>query len=425
MSVDGGGGGTRGAEPDAVARAALKAVEIEGGPRFRLWATCPGGLEREVAGELAALGWTPLQPSVREDVPRGRTDGLWWERGSVYGEADLAAVYRTLWGGRTIHRITALQHVGIADSLDEVEAAVRSADFSWLPDAPFAIRAARIGDHSFRSPDLGRVAGAAVIDEHRAATGRRLPVDLDDPEVEIRVELTGTRLRVGTELVTGSVHRRDYYPFRHMAALKPSVAAALLRLGAWKARESLLDPMCGGGTILVEAALALQGRPVRTGGTQRLERLGFHDPALARRVRDALTAPTTGRDTSTTLLGLERFGTHVGGARRNIRAAGVEEMVEVREGDATRPDGVQRVDCVVVNPPYGLRAGSPAILDELYQESLRALRGKLGPEGRIVFLSPAVRRVRRAAERAGLAVNLTRGVSLGRLDAVAFVLVPS
>ena len=146
-----------------VISAARSSADISGGPRLRLWGSCPGGLEREAAGELHALGWGPLPLPVRDDIPSGLHHDLVWERGSVYGTGDLASVYRTLWAGRVVSRVVLLLGVARIDSLREVEEVIRGLRFSWLPTASFAIRTERTGEHSFRSPDVGRVAGQAVI----------------------------------------------------------------------------------------------------------------------------------------------------------------------------------------------------------------------------------------------------------------------
>jgi tRNA (guanine6-N2)-methyltransferase len=399
---------------------AAAAAPVEGGPRLPLWASCPGGGEPEVAAELAALGWRPWAGvPPRADVPRGTSAGLLWERGSVYGEADLAAVYRTLWAGRTVSRVAWLLYAGSCDSLDELYEVVRGLDLGWLPDAPFAVVPERHGEHTFGSPDIGRVAGAAVIDAVRAATGRRLPVNLDRPALAVRVELAGARLRVGLELVEESLHRRPYQVVRHHAGLKPTVAAILLLLAGWRPHERLLDPMCGAATIPLEAALAALRRPLRLDPPARLATLGLHDPRLAAEVGDALRAaerPAAGLR----ILGLERFANHVASARRNARAAGLEGVVEIRQGDATTLAGVEGTfDCVVTNPPYGIRAGRPAILDPLYAGALARAAERLAPGGRIVFLTAAPGRAWRAARRAGLRPAGARTLSLGSLDATA------
>lgn len=401
--------------------AAARSVRGEpAGPRSALWAGCTGGAELEVAAELAALGWRPTAVPRRDDVPGGRSAGLTWERGSVYGEADAGALYRTLWAARTPSRVALLLLTTTAETLDDVRRGVGGLDLGRLPDAPFAVRARRVGEHDFRSPDLAGTAGAAVIAAYRRATGRRLPVDLDDPVTEILVELVGARLRVGIALTAASLHRRHYYRFRHHAALKSTLAAVLLVLAGWRADETLLDPMCGGGTVPIEAALAAMRRPPRTGSLPRLEALGLHHPATASSVGAALRAAARGPEGLAPIIGRDRAGRCVRGARDNAAAAGVAAALDLARGDATRLEDVSEVDCVVTNPPYGVRLGRPRDLADLYRRTLAAVADRLRPDGRAVLLTAAKRAAERAAADVGLAVTARRRLSLGSLDAVAY-----
>lgn len=392
---------TSGGQP-AVVEAARSVVGTAGGPTLAVWASCAGGCEPEAAAELAALGWT--------DTTR--------ERGSVHGLADLAGVYRALWTARTVTRVTWRLHAGEADGLDDVAAAVRALDLTVLPDAPFAVVAERDGEHPFRSPDVARVAGQAVIDAYRVATGRRLPVDLDEPATVLRVELTGSRLQVGLELTGASLHHRGHLVVPHHAGLKPTIAACLLVTAGWRAHERLLDPMCGAGTIPLEAALAALRRPPRRAAPPRLAALGLHDQRLARSVAaDVRAAAQPLRPLR--IEGRDRDRRDVRAARANAAAAGLADVVALRRGDATALDASAEVDCVVTNPPYGKRMGRRAAIHGLYEDVLGRLADVLSPAGRVVFLTSAPNVATRAAERAGLRLDGRPAIGLGSFDAYA------
>lgn len=420
-------------DPTVVAAArALTAATPRGGPTLELWASCAAGTEPEVAAELVALGWQPLTVPRRPDAPGGRSSGLVWERGSVYGRCDLAGLYRTLWGARTISRVTLLLGCQEARTLEDIAAAIHALDLTVLPPAPFAVRPARTGEHPFRSPDIGRVAGAAVIDRYRAATGVRLPVDLDHPAVELRVELADDRLRIGIGLVGDSLHRRPYLPFRHRAALKPTVAAALLVLAGWRSGERLLDPFAGGGTIPIEAARAALCRPPHPPrGAQRadpppaadrLQVLGLHAPDLAALVAAALEELARPAQ-PLPIVAADRAETAVRGLLRNLGAAGLEGCVEVWRGDVgDLPEEVGPVEVVVTNAPYGIRSGRRRDLPAVYTRALRRLGELAAPEARAVVLAASRGLVAEAAASAGWAVTEVRPVGLGGVEAVACVL---
>ncbi|MFO8075538.1 MAG: THUMP domain-containing protein [Egibacteraceae bacterium] len=406
------------ADPDAVVEAALAAGGRAAGPTLSLWARCAPGLEDLAAAELTALGWR---------APAGG-DGLTTDASVVVGRADVAALERTLRAARTVEAVGLELATATATSLTAVREVVAALDLAWLPQAPFAVRAERSGPHDFTSLDLAASVGQAVIDSVAGATGRRLPVDLDDPTVVVRAELHDDRLRVGLALDAEPLHRRAWRTAGHHAGLRPSTAAALLALAGWQAGERLLDPMTGGATIPIEAALAAAGTPVRAGGARaQLAALGLADGALAAAVAADLAEGAdrlAGRGPTPAILGLERYPRHVGLARANVAAAGVGATVTVRLGDATRLDGVDGVDVAVTNPPFGLRAGSPRMLRRLYREALARLAERLSPGGRVALVTPAVEPLVEGADAAGLAVAERRGVRLGDLDATAFVLEP-
>lgn len=386
----------------AVVEAARAGVHTGGGPVLRLWASCAGGCEPEADAELTALGWT--------DTNR--------ERGSVHGDADLAGVYRTLWSARTVTRVMWRVHVGSAADLNDVAAAVGASDLTVLPDAPFAVMAEREGEHPFRSPDIARVAGQAVIDAYRSATGRRLPVDLDEPTTVVRVELRGTHLQIGIELTGASLHRRGHLVVRHHAGLKATIAACLLVTAGWRAHERLLDPMCGAGTIPLEAGLAALRWPPRRAAPPRLAALGLHEPSLARAVAAGLRASVR-PPRRLPVRGLDRDRHNVGAARANAVAAHLAEAVQLQRGDAALMDTDDEVDCVVTNPPYGKRMGSSGSVHGLYEKVLARVAAVLSPAGRVVFLTSAPNVAAHAAEQAGLRLDARPAIGLGTFDAYA------
>lgn len=423
--------------PDALAAdvaapaiiAAARAVRVRGGDDLQVWAACAGGQEREAAAELAALGWraSAVRPPRPASQPQGEAHGLPWERGSVYGTVDLATARLTLRAARTVTRV--VWNLGSAEvaGLEDIRGAVRDLDWDFLPHAPFGVRPERHGEHDFRSPDIGREAGAGVIDAYRARTGERLPVDLDDPAVEIRAELTGERLRVGCDLAGRSLHRRTWIRVHHHASLKPTVAAGLLLLGGWRADERLLDPLAGGGTIPIEAALAALRRPTGPRLLPRLAPLGLDDAGIAAEVEEALGAahvPVAPGRPPFDIRGVEKYGRHTSGAQRNLTAAGLRGLVRVGGGNATRLDDVETVDCAVANPPYGMRVASPKVIEPLYREAIARLAERFSDRGRAVWLSPSATLVRASTEAVGLEAIAARRVGLGSIDAVAFVLAP-
>ncbi len=289
-----------------------------------------------------------------------------------------------------------------------------------MPDAAFAVRAERRGAQRFRSPELASVAGQAVIGAVRARTGRRLPVDLEQPVTEVKVELDHQRLRVGYVLGAG-FEKRAWLSAHHHAGLRPTTAAALLGYAGWADGERLIDPLTGGGTIPIEAGLTTLRWSVRNDNPERLRALGLEDAGLSAEIRADIGAAAR-QVRPLPIRGLELYGNHVATARANRSAAGLDDAVRIDQGDATTMAGVDGVECLVTNPPYGLRAGSPRIVAPLYEAVLARTAERMAAGGRAVVLTPAKDVLREAAAGAGLAIADERAMALGKLDVTAFLL---
>ncbi len=279
------------------------------------------------------------------------------------------AVYRLHAQSRSLHRVMfELARGEIADLADITEL-VGELDLSRYldPEQSFAVRAKRRGDHAFGSPDVEREVGQAIIDSYRQARETRPPVDLDDPDCIFRIIVREDTATVALD-ATGqrSLHRRWYRVDEHEAALRPTIAYAMCYYANYGPDDRLVDPMCGCGTIPIEAALAATGRsPTRN-----------HDPALTRfpfldaeRYREAQRDEPTATDV--TVAGYDIDTQAIEAARRNARDAGVEETITLEQADATTAD--IDADVVVTDLPFGIRTNQD--IRSLYTNFFENLAG--------------------------------------------------
>ena len=367
------------------------------------YSTCAPGLEDVVAKEIEELG--------------GRITRL--SRGRVYFEGDLRLVAVLNYWGRTIERVVLLLKESRVENLDEVYKEIRELDFSIIkPHQSFAVRSKRVGVHDFTSIDIARVAGQAVIDSYLASKAVRLRVNLDEPDVIVRVELIDSTLLVGID-TTGDegLHKRGYRVYQHPAPLNATIAASMIRLSGWERNEVLVDPMCGSGTILVEAAMIARNVPPGKFRDELAFTRIFGDELLEE-VKDYRE-----RDFTPTLVGIERFEKHIRGAKQILEFTGFD-FVRLVKGDATRLDELleaEGVDVMVTNPPYGLRIGKKGIIHDLYSKFLCSASRVLREEGRIVMITPEKELVRNLARTTGYSVE-ERPVAYGGIDAGIFVL---
>ncbi|MFC7228426.1 THUMP domain-containing protein [Salinirubellus salinus] len=318
---------------------------------MRVLATTTPGLEPVAADEVAAL--------VGSDGERSA-------RGRLRFETDPAGLARLNLYARTLNRTNVVLHDGTVDTLADVERAATGVEWTrYLRDGQaFAVRSSRHGEHPFGSPDVASAVGQAVVDGYRDATGHRLPVDLDDPDVTLRAWVREDRFTLAVDATGPSLHDRPWRTADHGATVRPTTAAALVRFAGHRPHETLCDPMAGSGTIPVEAALAARGRPVDPTRAYALADLTFLPDGLLDRVRaDHRERAIVGRTCA-----LDTDPECAAATRTNARAAGLG--VDARVADATETP--VDADRVVFDPPYGHRMDGGG-LRRLYEGTFRSL----------------------------------------------------
>ncbi|MDQ7041319.1 MAG: THUMP domain-containing protein [Rhodothermus sp.] len=372
---------------------------------------CAAGFEAVVAAELKELGYTAcyLKPA-KLVLP------------TALPEACLPLNFF----GRTLHRVYLLLGMGQAATLREVRELAQAVPFhAYLqPEQRFAVRAQRHGVHDFTSMDVAREVGSAVVDRLQTHTGRRIRADLESPDVEVMVELSDDRLLLLLNTSGPPLHRRHRRVFQHFAPLLPTLAAALLRLSSFpQAADLLIDPMAGGGTIPIEAAL--MARNIAPGlllAEKQLAcfRLPFLDHTRWHRLRQQAESHTH-RRSPVPILAADRFTRSIKGMQANLEAMGVAADVTVYAGRAERMAYLNRQPpgrwTVVTNPPYGLRLGDPRRIDRLYHDFARACAHHCIME--VVALTPRHETWLEAFTQAGYRPVLKQPVRYGRLEAFA------
>ena len=308
------------------------------------------------------------------------------------------AVKLNLWS-RTLHKVVLLLCRGNAEKLEDVYKLTASIDFTKFieREQSFAIRAERIGGHPFTSLDIAAEAGQAVIDSFKSKTGHRLRVDLDNPDVEVFCQLRNSDFYIGINLTGESLHKRNYRVFDHPAALKTTIASAMIYWSDWTCDKPLLDPMCGGGTIPIEAAL--MARNVAPGLFRKkfaLEKLVFIGE---RCFRDAIEEARRQSNRGLyNIYGIDVSPKFIEGAKKNASSAGVNDTIRFTCLDATKIDKVEGLETryVVVNLPYGIRSLRNKVVEKLYTSFLSALR-KRGCEV-LVAITASEQEFRRAMQ---------------------------
>lgn len=291
--------------------------------------------------------------------------------GSVHLEGSLEDAYRLRLGVRSASRLLVVLRRFEGTTGDAVYEALSEVAFEELfsSRARFVVEA--VGRGAEPTHFLTLRAKDAVVDRFRARVGERPSVDRREPDVRLHLHLSGEEAQLALDLGDGSLSHRGYRPSGAAAPLRESLAATLLLLADFPAiaREGrpFVDPMCGSGTLLVEAALIAAEIAPGLFRDAPSEAVALHDLRLFRRVRRELeearrsqvSAPIVGRDRDPRVLSL---------ARESARRAGVERFVRLEQGDfeaARPPEGPPGL--LLVNPPYGERLGDTTDLLAVYE----------------------------------------------------------
>ena len=222
----------------------------------------------------------------------------------------------------------------------------------------------------------------AIVDQFREKHDARPSVDTERPDVRVNLRLKRDRARLSLDLSGAPLHRRGWRVGQGEAPLKENLAAAVLLRADWPRiyaeGGALVDPMCGSGTLLIEAAWMAAGIAP---GLHR-EYFGFlgwrgHDTAVWQRLHaEAQARAAAGlRALRPCFYGSDRDGRVLPLAIRNCQAAGVAGFVQLQNHDVAHlPRSSAAFGLVVTNPPYGERLGARAQLPELYRTLGQVLR---------------------------------------------------
>jgi 23S rRNA (guanine2445-N2)-methyltransferase len=324
----------------------------------RYFAPCPRGLEALLAEELAGLGArNPLSVS-----------------GGVAFEGDHAVCYaanlRSRLASRVLWQVAAFRYAGEGDIYD----AVRAIDWP----AFFAVdRTLRVYVTAQKSPLKSlefitlRIKDA-VCDRFRDAVGSRPSIEKARPDVRLHAFLEANRGTLYLDTSGEPLFKRGWRKSSVEAPLRENLAAGIILLSGWNREEVLLDPMCGGGTLLVEAAAIALGIAPGAGRAFGFERLAAFDARTWRRVRDGHRAPRASGPLS--LFGSDADPRALAAARKNLAAAGFSEIVRLERADVLERAAPAAAGVLVANPPYGERTGSGEELARFYPRLGDALK---------------------------------------------------
>jgi len=320
----------------------------------QFFATTAKGVEEVLAAELVGLG-------IKEVAA---------ESGGVRFGGGMEAAYRANLWLRTASRVLMPLAEFPCESPEELYQGVRAIPWSdhLTPAQTLAVDCNLRDSALTHSGFVALKTKDAIVDALRDRLGSRPNVDTRDPDLRVNVRLFKNRCTVSLDCSGQPLDRRGYRLERHEAPLKENLAAALVALSGWDCSTPFLDPMCGTGTIVIEAALkGLRVAPGLLRGAFGFQRWPGFDRRLwerlvaeARQERlSALPAPVLGSDISHSAIAM---------AHQNARRAGVGELISLARTPIAELSPPPGPGTLILNPPYGKRLGEQEALKPLYKE---------------------------------------------------------
>jgi putative N6-adenine-specific DNA methylase len=212
----------------------------------------------------------------------------------------------------------------------------------------------------------------AICDRFRDKLGSRPDVDRAAPDVRIHAFLEEAKGTLYLDTSGEALFKRGWRADIAEAPLRENLAAGIIMLTGWKFDQPLLDPMCGGGTLLSEAAAMARGRAPGAKRSFGFEKLANYSSVRWEEVKNE----KGGTGVEPRLYGSDNDPDALKAARRNLAAAGIERWVKLEQADILERAAPAPAGVMVANPPYGERIGSPEELAALYPKLGDALKKK-------------------------------------------------
>lgn len=324
-------------------------------------------------GAFFATAAKGTEPAVRDELRRLRFRGVRADRGGVHFDGTLYDGIRACLLSQTSMRVLMWLATFEARTGDELYEGVRSIDWTThlSPRTTLAVRASVRSSAMTHSQFIGQKTKDAIVDAIREAKGNRPSVDREDPDAVVSVHLAKDLATVYLDVSGNPLFTRGYRLLNTGAPLKETLAASLLYLSGWgHERGALLDPMCGSGTIVIEAALLATGRAPgiltpRVFGFERWASFGAEERKWTGELRSELQERSvrSAKDTPD-IIGRDMDERALTAARENAVRAGVHirfERADVRDLRAGTCPGDNGECTILANPPYGERIAMPKL----------------------------------------------------------------
>ena len=337
---------------------------------YRFFATAPKYTEGLLLSELQSCGAQETSETV----------------GGISFTGDLGVAYRACLWSRIANRVLLVLKKARVDSADDLYDAVYSIDWMqhFTVDATFAIDFFASQSVIKHSQFGAQKCKDAIVDQFKQACSERPSVDKKNPAIRINVHIKRHHAIISLDLSGHSLHQRGYRKQSVEAPLKENLAAAVLLRANWPAlaqdHQPLIDPMCGSGTLLIEAAcIAANSAPGLFRHDFGFNAWKLHDTALWQTLRqEAETIRRKNLPTIPRIVGFDDDPQAIVATQHNLHAAGLDGVIEVQQQNinALKNTGYGDSGLIVTNAPYGERLSDNQSLIPVYEHLGRQLKSQ-------------------------------------------------
>lgn len=319
---------------------------------FKMVAKTFFGFEEILAKELQMLGAQDVEQGVR----------------MVSFKGDLGFMYKANLCLRTALKV--LKPIYQFRAFNEVSLykGISGMDWSKYLDAnhTFVIDSTVFSDHFNHTEFVSQKCKDAIVDQFRTRTGQRPSIDKDRPDVRINIHIHNDQCTVSLDTSGNSLHHRGYRTATNIAPINEVLAAGILLLSGWDGQGDFLDPMCGSGTMLAEAAMIACNIPANINRKEfAFEKWKDWDADLFDKIVESSLKKV--KEFHYSIKGFDKAPSAVAKAKDNIRNANLDEYITISEGNFFESEKETKGPLhMVFNPPYGERLDIH--LEHFYQD---------------------------------------------------------
>jgi len=310
---------------------------------LQLTATTFYGLENVLAQELQQLGAKNIQTANR----------------AVYFSGDLGFLYKANYNLHTALRV--LWQVSSYKNIYKAEqlySAISKLNWQEFLSVNQTFRIDVTGQTKFfkNTRFMALKAKDAIVDQFRSATNQRPDIELKQPDIRIVLHFQDQKLHILLDSSGESLHKRGYRTMTNIAPLNEVLAAGMVKLSGWQGLQNLLDPMCGSGTILIEAAMSAMFIPAAINR----EKFAFqnwqnYNADLFELIKESSLKKIRELPSGIKLIGYDKAPSAIEKARQNIKNANLEEFITVKQADFFKTSRPEQKTLLLFNPPYDER----------------------------------------------------------------------